>query len=156
MLRLPLACRAAGSGAAQPQGLTPRQRRLQKQKKKRQGERQQREGQQQPPPDLATASADAAAPAAAAACSTELGCPHFDACSGCGLSSVLEAPPVLQEAQRFFAEELNHPGFRLHAGDAHGWRRRARLAVRPGLGGRALIGLFAEGSHDVTPIPSCV
>ena len=41
------------------------------------------------------------------------------------------------------------------AGPLHGWRCRAKLAVR-GRPGKPLVGLFKRGSHDVVDIvPGC-
>ena len=40
------------------------------------------------------------------------------------------------------------------AGPVHGWRCRAKLAVR-GSAGAPSIGLFEAGSHSVTPMPEC-
>ena len=77
-------------------------------------------------------------------------------CSGCTLRTSLDAPPLLAEARAFFAAR-GVADFRLTTGPVHGWRNRARLAVRRGSGpGTPLvIGLFAAASHDVVPVPRC-
>lgn len=93
-------------------------------------------------------------PATAAAAPDELGCAHFDSCSGCTLRTSLASPPVLEEAAAFFQQQ--GLGLQLDCGSARGWRRRARLAVQPAPGGRLVIGLFRQGSHEAVAIPSCV
>lgn len=85
-----------------------------------------------------------------------LDCPHFTECSGCTLDTGLDRPPLLATAQRFFEEKLGYEGFGLNVGSPHAWRQRARLAVRQGADGRPVVGLFNNGTHEVTPIPSCV
>ena len=145
----------AASHSAQPAKLTPRQRRLQKQKRQYERQRQQQPSPPPPPPPPPTARRPhqgLGTPDAAAA--LQLECEHFGACSGCTLGAQLDQPPVLADAQRFFAE-LGLPRFRLHTGSPRRWRRRARLAVRRGLDGQPVIGLFGEGSHSVAPIPAC-
>ena len=68
----------------------------------------------------------------------------------------MDAPPLLAKARAFFAAR-GVADFRLTTGAVHGWRNRARLAVRRGGGpGAALVvGLFAAASHDVVPVPRC-
>eukprot|EP00898_Chlorokybus_atmophyticus_P008158 jgi/Chlat1/8343/Chrsp8S00676 len=83
----------------------------------------------------------------------ELGCEHFDRCSGCTLNSDLVTPSVYARAREFFAQR-GISDFILHAGDMHGWRRRAKLAVR-GTARNPLLGLYGAGTHDVVPIPNC-
>ncbi|KXZ41742.1 hypothetical protein GPECTOR_298g806 [Gonium pectorale] len=88
--------------------------------------------------------------AAAADPSSELGCRHFGACSGCSLQDGLAAPPLYGEAVEFFRGlGLDEVPAVMKA--SHGWRCRAKLAVR-GPAGRPLVGLFREGSHDVVDI----
>ncbi|KAF5834701.1 hypothetical protein DUNSADRAFT_8526 [Dunaliella salina] len=80
-------------------------------------------------------------------------CEHFDACSGCSVATgVFRPAQYLQAAQFFGSIGLSH--FPLVTGPTMGWRCRAKLAVR-GEAGRPVIGLFREGSHEVTPIPNC-
>ena len=138
---------------------SPRQRRLQKQRKQwQQQKQQQRQKQQTPPPpppppehERRLLHQGLGTPDAA---TLQLECPHFESCSGCTLELQLEQPPVLADAEHFFAETgMAH--FKLHSGRSHRWRRRARLAVRRGPGSKPAIGLFEEGSHSVTPIPVC-
>lgn len=143
-------CCAAPAGAEPPaQQLTPRQRRLKKQQ--RQHRQQKEQTQRQPPPQHQQQQLVTGAAAAVATPLPPLGCPHFNTCSGCSLSDGLHQPPVLSDAVHYFSQH-GIAGFRLHAGSPHGWRRRARLAVRAG----PVIGLFEEGSHAAVPIPSCV
>lgn len=146
---------AAHSGQA-PKQPSPRQRRIQKNKERHLVKQQERRQQQDQAPLPETAAA-AAAPPQPPPGRPALGCPHFASCSGCTLEQDLDRPQLLEEAHAFFAEQCAFSGFRLTAGSVHGWRRRARLAVRrSSSGGQAEIGLFEEGSHTVVPIPSCV
>lgn len=85
--------------------------------------------------------------------SAELHCPHFKACDGCSLSTSVDKPPLYHEASQFFAER-SLQAFPSVLNAVHGWRCRAKLAVR-GSAGKPRIGLFKEGSHDVVPIPDC-
>lgn len=154
MLRTTLVVQAQHLHGTEPKQLTPRQRRLQKQHKKYRQEQQQRpqpEHEQPPARQLPTGGERGSGGG-----QLRLECPHFALCSGCALDTGLDTPPVFQEAQRFFAEQQGLDALQLHAGRADGWRKRARLAVRPGADGRPVIGLFQEGSHTTVPIPSCV
>ena len=87
--------------------------------------------------------------------STELQCPHFQECSGCTLDRALVSPPLFHRAAAFFSE-LDYPDFQLRFGPLHGWRHRARLAVRTGPDGQPAVGLFKAGSHHVVDIPKCI
>lgn len=51
-----------------------------------------------------------------------------------------------------FAIKLGVEDFKLHCGDLHGWRCRARLTVR-GSARNPIIGLFKQGTHDAINIP---
>lgn len=101
------------------------------------------------------ATAAAAAPRHAARLPPpELDCPHFASCSGCTLDRGLASPPAREAAAAWFADRgapLGQPP----PVAAHGWRCRARLAVRAAPGGGLVAGLFAAGTHDVVPIPAC-
>lgn len=149
------ACLAAAS-QAQPAKLTPRQRRLQKQQRQHNQRKQEQQNKQQqalpPPPPLERRLHQGLGTPDAA--SLQLECPHFSSCSGCTLDKQLDRPPVLADAERWFAE-AGQVHFKLHTGRSHRWRSRARLAVRRGPDGQPAIGLFEEGSHSVTPIPAC-
>lgn len=83
-----------------------------------------------------------------------LDCTHFAECSGCTLQHDLDAPPALQLARDYFARHgvYNVPLSATHL--LHGWRARARLAVR-GRPGDVVIGLFKARSHDAVAIPAC-
>ncbi|GLC35480.1 hypothetical protein PLESTM_000328900 [Pleodorina starrii] len=96
-----------------------------------------------PPPTLphAVAVADPA---------SELGCARFGSCSGCSLQDGLAVPPLYGEAAEFF-RGLGLAELPAVMRAPHGWRCRAKLAVR-GPVGRPLIGLFREGSHQVVDI----
>ncbi|GAX79586.1 hypothetical protein CEUSTIGMA_g7027.t1 [Chlamydomonas eustigma] len=84
----------------------------------------------------------------------ELQCFHIHACSGCSLKDGLQQPPQFLEAQDFF-KERGVQELKLTSGPLHGWRCRAKLAVR-GTPGRPLIGLYKRGSHKVVDIvPGC-
>jgi hypothetical protein len=81
-----------------------------------------------------------------------LDCQHFEQCSGCTVDRV-DKPPILEEA-RAFAAQLGVQEFPFHVGTPHGWRCRARLAVR-GRRGDPVIGLFRAGTHDAIDVPHC-
>lgn len=81
-----------------------------------------------------------------------LDCPHFEQCSGCTVDQV-DRPPILEGA-RAFAARLGVPDFRFDVGTPHGWRCRARLAVR-GSPDQPVIGLFRAGTHDAIDVPHC-
>jgi hypothetical protein len=93
-----------------------------------------------------------------------LACIHFSTCPGCTLQHGLWQPPVAAAAREFFAPRLAaadssstnaSSGFVVHPGPVHGWRCRAKLAVR-GRRGAPQVGLFERGSHAVTSIiPDC-
>lgn len=88
------------------------------------------------------------------ASTSQLGCPHFDSCAGCSLENGIHNPPLYLEAVDFFSQRgLTHFPAVLNA--LHGWRCRAKLAVR-GTAGKPVIGLYQEGSHNVVAIPNCV
>jgi 23S rRNA (uracil1939-C5)-methyltransferase len=80
-------------------------------------------------------------------------CPHFSLCSGCSIDQDVAKTKNLQDAQQFFTS-LGVADFKLHTGQACGWRCRAKLAVR-GCESAPLIGLFKEGSHCAIDIPNC-
>ena len=86
-----------------------------------------------------------------------LDCPHFSSCSGCSLDEGLDAPPLLAEARAYFASRGLPGRFELDTGPVHGWRTRAKLAVRGSPSGPGLaVGLFERGSHRVADIvPGC-
>lgn len=110
------------------------------------------------------AAADASTSSSSSSSSSELSCRHFRDCSGCSLSDDLSTPPVLREASARFRSVGVEIDTAERAANAHGWRCRARLAVRQGEGGeggnhRAAavdIGLFRSGTHSVSAIPDCV
>ena len=82
-----------------------------------------------------------------------LDCEHFASCSGCTIADAIQ-PQIFSEARNFF-KKVKHPEeVQLFLGPQHGWRCRARLAVR-GNAGDIKIGLFRAGSHDVVDIPNC-
>jgi 23S rRNA (uracil1939-C5)-methyltransferase len=85
---------------------------------------------------------------------SELICPHLPPCPGCPRFGAAEPAPL---ATRQLAELCAQHGalFDVRVGARHGFRQRARLAVR-GRKGAAKIGIFAEGSHRVVDIPRCV
>ena len=83
----------------------------------------------------------------------ELGCSHFPECSGCHLATSVFDPPIVTQAREFFASR-GYNDFTTVSGPVHGWRCRARLAVR-GKPGSPVIGLFKRGTHETVPIPEC-
>ena len=118
----------------------------------------------------ASLASNSAASTSTSTSTSELSCRHFDACSGCSLADDLAAPPAFREAAAWFRThgvELERRSERKVR--AHGWRCRARLAVRRSEGeedeenGKPSspsfavdIGLFRSGTHAVSPIPDCV
>lgn len=80
-------------------------------------------------------------------------CPHFAICSGCSVDENIDQLAILDEARRFFADK-GVASLKFHVGNPHGWRCRAKLAVR-GSAEDPHIGLFEEGSHRVVDIPQC-
>lgn len=85
----------------------------------------------------------------------ELDCSHFNICSGCSVDRNLATPSVLARAQQFFRSIGYNEDITLHVGSYHGWRHRARLAVRSGPDGTLTMGLFKAGTHEVVSIPTC-
>lgn len=146
-----------GTGASP---VSPRRRRLNRQiqhsKELARQKQQQQQQQAQRPPDQQQQPARRQGGGGTDGSSLSLQCPHFTACSGCSLDTGLQQPPVLSEAEQFFEHTCNFASFQLTVGNAQQWRQRARLAVRQGPDGKAVIGLFQEKSHDVTAITSCV
>lgn len=84
---------------------------------------------------------------------SELGCPHFQDCSGCEISTELNNPPIFQEAKTYF-EKHKVTDLHLFVGNVNFWRFRAKLVVR-GTSENPLIGLYKKGTHDVLDIPFC-
>jgi hypothetical protein len=70
--------------------------------------------------------------------SDALACEHFQLCSGCSLDTALASPPLYHAARDYFVSK-GLDAFPMVAGPMHGWRCRAKLAVR-GTPGRPLIG----------------
>ena len=67
----------------------------------------------------------------------------------CTMSTLQQGPPLLAEAQAFFAER----GLQLRC-DYHappGSRTTSRVAVRSSASGEAVIGMFRPGTHEVVP-----
>lgn len=79
-------------------------------------------------------------------------CIHLDHSSGCSGCTMFK--PVAQTAAAFFVR-IGVPGYKLISGRRVAWRTRAKLAVRQQGKERLVIGLFAQGSHTVVPIPHC-
>lgn len=114
----------------------------------------------------ADADASTPFPSTSSSSPSELNCRHFRDCSGCNHSDDLANPPVFQEAFAWFRSqgvEIDKPEKKKKANAAHGWRCRARLAVRlssdegeRGEGKKVDIGLFLSGTHAVSAIPDCV
>ncbi|KAK9814170.1 hypothetical protein WJX72_001591 [[Myrmecia] bisecta] len=69
------------------------------------------------------------------------------------LSGDLNFPPLLTTAEEYFCKR-GFPDFTLHVGPIHGWRTRARLAVR-GSPAAPKLGLFRSRTHIVEDIPGC-
>lgn len=84
---------------------------------------------------------------------SDLNCEHFKRCSGCVLETALDQPPIFNDAQRFFRCH-GIQDLKLTTGDVWEWRCKAKLAVR-GTPLNPVVGLYAEGTHDVVDIPKC-
>lgn len=85
-------------------------------------------------------------------------CTHYELCSGCNVRREAEVavPPAAVKAASFFAsQQLGIPHFPVALGEVHGWRRRARLAVRNDATGQPCVGLYLSHSHDILDIPLC-
>lgn len=83
----------------------------------------------------------------------DIGCPHFALCSGCRVDKAVNNPPVLREMVSWF-RGVGVTEFPVFAGAPEGWRMRAKLAIQ-GTTETPLLGLYAEGSHNVVDIPFC-
>ena len=81
----------------------------------------------------------------------QLNCDHFLHCSGCTLHEGLDVPPTFTQARQFFAAK-GVANFALRTCALHGWRCRARLAVR-GAPGR-FAHRFASTQHNVSALLS--
>lgn len=92
---------------------------------------------------------------AKAAARVDLCCPEVErGCQVCSVQTGLNSPPVLTKARDVFAAY----GVDLASTflTAHGWRTRARVAVRGRAGSQAIrIGLFKPGTHEVFPLLAC-
>jgi tRNA/tmRNA/rRNA uracil-C5-methylase (TrmA/RlmC/RlmD family) len=85
-----------------------------------------------------------------------LDCEHFLECSGCSLDSDIASPPSIDIARAYFRLLGHTQNLEFHVGSVHGWRNRARLAVRRDPYGKGVaIGLFREKTHDIVKIPNC-
>ena len=81
-------------------------------------------------------------------------CTHRPTCPGCPRYGEEGPPPRAFERLVALARELGAPAPTAQAGDASGYRHRARLMVR-GRPGAPKIGLFQEGSHRIADTPRC-
>ena len=80
----------------------------------------------------------------------EIGCIHFNRCSGCIVNSCQNPPEIFAHAHAYFLNKWQIDlGYK--QGAIRTWRTRAKLAVRPPL----TVGLFEKGTHLVVAIPEC-
>lgn len=84
----------------------------------------------------------------------DLNCPHFSECSGCVIEKDLTSPPILTDAAEFFTKDLGLPLLPSTFLSVHGWRLRARLAVR-GPPQKPIIGLYSAGTHKAIDLTDC-
>jgi hypothetical protein len=68
--------------------------------------------------------------------------------------SCASIPRLLQQCYCHFPFCRGFEGFTTVPGPVHGWRCRAKLAVR-GSAAAPQLGLFQANSHDLVPIPEC-
>jgi len=97
-------------------------------------------------------------------------CPHFEACAGCTTGSYVAETPVVQAAQRFFADQRYDGGTYANVkasfpvvipSSTVQWRTQAKLAVANKSSSSwkndgCVFGLYEKGSHSLLPIPDCV
>ncbi len=80
----------------------------------------------------------------------EIGCVHFDRCSGCTINSCKKPPEIFDHASHYFSTHWQLD-LKLKQGAIRNWRTRAKLASRP----PGVFGLFEKGTHTVVAIPNC-
>ncbi len=88
-------------------------------------------------------------------------CRHFGACGGCQLQH-LDYPAQLEAKASFVRESLRRIGgiewdaeIAVRSGPEFGYRSRAEIKVARDEEGRARIGYFRAGSHEVCEVESC-
>jgi len=82
-------------------------------------------------------------------------CPHLPPCDGCPRFAQLGIASEAHERLQALAERAGCSLGAVVAGNAFGYRIRARLAVR-GTAREPKLGLFQERSHNIVDIPRCV
>jgi tRNA/tmRNA/rRNA uracil-C5-methylase (TrmA/RlmC/RlmD family) len=82
-------------------------------------------------------------------------CPHRPPCPGCPRFGANGLAPDAFQALVALTRDAALPPPEVVEGPAHGYRLRARLAIR-GRPGSPKIGIFQEGSHRIVDIPRCV
>jgi tRNA/tmRNA/rRNA uracil-C5-methylase (TrmA/RlmC/RlmD family) len=81
-------------------------------------------------------------------------CPHRPPCPGCPRFGESGIAPAARGALHELARAHEIPGVDEISGEDHGFRLRARLAIRGRLGSPK-VGLFELGTHRVVHIPHC-
>jgi 23S rRNA (uracil1939-C5)-methyltransferase len=94
-----------------------------------------------------------------------LECPHFEKCAGCSIPFRVYQEPknsedhienldVFRSVSEFFRTKGLETPVSLNIGKLHGWRARAKLAIRK-YRGQIKIGMFEGQSHQILEIPEC-
>ena len=66
--------------------------------------------------------------------------------------------PIIRTAKKYLEPLLENNTFNVYIGPLYRWRTVSKLAVRPDHhngGNKVAIGLFAENSHSLLPVPKC-
>jgi tRNA/tmRNA/rRNA uracil-C5-methylase (TrmA/RlmC/RlmD family) len=85
---------------------------------------------------------------------TSASCPHRPPCPGCPRFGERGIARSAYEALNELAQAHGLPPVRVISGTTHGFRHRARLAIRGRLGSPK-VGLFELDTHHVVHIPNC-
>ncbi|MBI5499307.1 MAG: hypothetical protein HY907_03625 [Deltaproteobacteria bacterium] len=92
-----------------------------------------------------------------------LRCPHRPPCGGCALLELAPERQLSWKRERTAEALARFPSLRdvavrecIPAPSPTGYRTRVKFAVARGSGGRAALGLFRPGTHEVLDLPGCL